>query len=376
MNGEFNENLEVSEETTKEYIPETVLEESVIAVEPGIQTEAVMTQAEDGSWRHAENSPFSPFYVPDRKQKKNNRLTIGLVILLLFFLVAGLVFAVSKLVEAAVGEVTVAWNESADSIEGFFDGVKESFTGRDAEEWVPKTEEPGMEDYPNILLPQEPEFPGSYEENYYEPSPEDDYYVELADALRDDLTYSVDFEEYNHSDYDKSVYISVWYAQVDGDLPNCDKINECLQDSAMYYAYIFESEAVSDLMLEVESFVTYMDEETLSVVIDEYYYFGGETMYNLYCMNFDINTGTLLTNTEIIEVSDELVEAFVVQSEYQNGFISSVSDYTNEEIADFMRNEDSLILFYTPVGLEIGYNCENGWVTATLKEYEGFLKKL
>lgn len=302
-----------------------------------------------------ENSPFSPFYVPDRKQKKNNRLTIGLVVLLLLLLVAGLIFAVSKLVEAAAEEATVAWNEGTVAVEEFFDGIKDTFTKKEI---------------------QEPELPDGYEEDYYEPSPEDDYYVELADALRDDLSYSVDFEEYNHSDYDRSVYISVWYARVNGDLPNCDKINECLQDSAMYYAYMFESDSVSDLMLEVESFITYMDEEILSVVIDENYYIGGKAMSNLYCMNFDITTGTLLNNTDIIKVSDELVEAFVAQSEYQNGFISSVSDYSNEQIADFMSDEDSLILYYTPVGLEIGYNHESGWVTATFKEYRRFLQKL
>ena len=129
-------------------------------------------------------------------------------------------------------------------------------------------------------------------------------------------------------------------------------------------------------MLEAESFVTYMDEETLSVVVYEYVYLEGDVLYDLYCMNFDLKTGTLLDNTSIIEVSDELVDAFVDQSIYQNGYTSSVSDYTSEEIADFMRDEDSLILFYTPVGLEIGYNHPNGWVTATLKDYQRFLKRL
>ena len=93
-------------------------------------------------------------------------------------------------------------------------------------------------------------------------------------------------------------------------------------------------------------------------------------------MNFDLTTGTLLNNTDIIEVSDELVNAFIEQSIYQNGYTYSVSDYSEEEIADFMRDEKSLILFYTPVGLEIGYNHPDGWVTATLKEYSQFLKKI
>ena len=432
MSEEFKDNLEVTEgvnefqevvpvtgqtveETTEDHIPETVIEEPVVEVTAEVQPEAIMTQAEDGSWRHAENSPFSPFYVPDRKQKSNNRLTIGLVVLLLFLLVGGLIFAVSKLIEAAVGEATVAWNESTSAVEEFFDGVKDSFKEKEAEKRVPEAEpDILLPEEPDILLPEEPDTPDyyddymrdfldrfyddeynddfafqdpydnyddydyfdDYEEDYYEPSPDDDYYVEITDAVRDDLSYSVEFEEYTHSDYENSVYISVWYAQVSEELPNSETINSYLKDDALYYAYMFESEDTSDFMLEVESFVTYMDEETLSVVVDEYVYMYDEGWYNLYCMNFDLNTGKLLNNTDIIQVSDELVDAFIEQSIYQNGYTTSVSDYSEEEIADFMSDEESLILFYTPVGLEIGYNHPYGWVTATLKDYEKFLRKL
>ena len=418
MNEEFNEKLEVTEEIAEavqsqeeepieEYIPETVYEEPVIEVETEAQPEALLTQAEDGSWRHNDNSPFSPLYVPDRKQKKGNRLTIGLIALLLLLLVAGLIFAVSKLIEAAVGEATVAWNESTGAIEEFFDGIKENFNEKKAEEALPDAEEdndePDIQDFPDYLLPENPELPDSYEEyledfldrysedeygyddydeyddyedESYVPSPDDEYYVELADAIREDLSYSVDFEEYTHSDYDNSVYITVWYTQVSEELANSESINEYLMDNAMYYAYMYESDNVSDFMLEVDSFVTYMDEETLSVVVSEYIYADGKPVYDLYCMNFDLKTGTLLNNTDIIEASDDLVEAFIDQSIYQNGYTSSVSDYSNEEIEDFMSDEDSLILFYTPVGLEIGYNHPSGWVTATLKDYQRFLKKL
>ena len=86
MSEEFKDNLEVTEDAVEEYIPETVHEEPVIEIEAEVQPEAVLIQAEDGSWRHAENSPFSPFYIPDKKQKNNNRLTIGLIILLLVLL--------------------------------------------------------------------------------------------------------------------------------------------------------------------------------------------------------------------------------------------------------------------------------------------------
>lgn len=359
MNEEFGENIEgteteeivhaqLQEDAVEEDAPKPVHTESVVGITEEVQPEAILTQAEDGSWRHADNSPFSPFYVPDRKQKSKSRLTVGLVILLLVLLMGCLIFAVSKLIEAAVGEVTVAWNESANTVEEFLKRYNEDEKSHD---------ESGYDDY-------------------YVPRPDDDYYVELADYVRDDLSYSVEFEEYTHSDYESSIYISVWYAQVSEEVKNSELINEFMMDGALYYASVFEEDSTTNLSIEVESFVTYMDEEILSVAISERVSWEGNVFYNLYCMNFDLKTGTLLNNTDIIEVSDDLVDAFVDQSIYQNGHISIISDYTREEIADFMRDEESLILFYTPVGLEIGYNHPNGWVTATLKDYQRFLKRL
>lgn len=385
---EANMEEPVTEEEVEEYVPETVQEESVIEIEAEAQPEAILEQTEDGTWRHTEDSPFSPFYVPDRKQKKNNRLTIALVAVLLLMLLAGVIFAVSKLVETAMGEASTAWNESSNAVEEFITGIKDD-TQTDSDHFSedePKLEDKDdyVEDWESFLKEYEDEYGYEFDEehddfddyDYYEPSPNDDYYVELADAIRDDLSYSVEFEEYSYVDDHDYVYISVWYATVSDDLPFADKINEYLEEGAMYYAWAYESEDTRNFTLNVESFVTYMDEETLSVVVDERIYLGDEVDYNLYCMNFDLKTGTLLYNTDMIEVSDELVQDFREQSEYQNGYTVSVEDYSDEEIGNFMSDEESLILYYTPVGLEIGYNHPDGWVTATFKSYQKYLKKL
>ena len=49
-----------------------------------------------------------------------------------------------------------------------------------------------------------------------------------------------------------------------------------------------------------------------------------------------LTTGALLYNTEIIDADKKLAKAFRKQSEYQNGITSSVDDYTNEEIEEFL----------------------------------------
>lgn len=344
--------------------------EPMVNMEEEVRPESILVQREDGSWEHAENSPFSPFYVPDRKQKKNNRITIALVGLLLVLLVAGMIFAVSKLVEAAMGEARTAWNESTMAVSEFWDTLKEEWSaGADEEVVIEEYEE--FEEYEEY---ESDDF--YYQDGIYTPRPEDEYYLELADSIIMGLSYSADFEYYQVSDYDNAVEIGIRYAQISGDIPAIDEINGYLEDGAMYYASYFDSISATNLWLNVTSYVTYMDEAKLSVVVDERYIYEDEQYYNLYCMNFDLTTGSLLYNTDIIDVSEELAGAFREQSDYQNGESFAVSQYSDEELMDLLGDEEALILYYSPVGLEVGYNYPEGWITATFKDYERFLKTL
>lgn len=404
MDGELKEEVKVPEEMENE-LGNSNHEEVLGSVEAEAHQESMLVQREDGSWEHAENSPFSPFYVPDRKQKKNNGITIALVALLLVLLVAGLIFAVSKLVEAAMGEATTAWNESTVAVSEFWDTIKEEWAGR-ADEKVDFFEDEVIEEWPDDgMMPfaeeMMPDYYDSeawdkflrdyagieeyegydsddfyYEDGMYVPRPEDEYYLELTDSVREDLSYSVVFEDYIVNDDEETVNILIQYAQVIGDIPAIDEINGYLEEGAMYYATYFDSISATDLWLDVETYVTYMDEEMLSVVVDERYVYGEEQYYHLYCMNFDLTTGSLWYNTDMIEVSEELVDAFKKQSDYQNGESYAVSQYSDEEIMDLLSDEGALILYYSPVGLEVGYNYPDGWITVTFKDYERFLRTL
>ena len=46
-----------------------------------------------------------------------------------------------------------------------------------------------------------------------------------------------------------------------------------------------------------------------------------------------------------------------------------------QEITDYF-NSNAVIVFYTPMGMEIGFNYDDGyaWVTATYEDYEDYLK--
>lgn len=326
------------------------------------RTEEVRPEAE---------SPYSPLYVPAKNESKNNKITICFVVILLIALVAGMIAAVSVLVEGAMKEVGESASSWKNAWEEFVDGMAEEEIMQEWQDEYFGDDYDSYDDYEDY---------GNYDEyssEPYVPNENDEYYVKLADSIRDDLSYSVDKEIYKFSDADMGVNILVEYVSVDGSqMAFEEKINEALENGAMYYAKEFGAGDASDFTLLVSSYVTYMDEDVLSVVVDERYSWGYDTVYDLYCMNFDLKTGALLYNTNIIESSEELAQAFMDMSEYQNGQSVTLSGLSAEDIASYFEDEDTLILFYTPVGLEIGFNHPDGWITATLKDYEEFLSKI
>ncbi len=401
------------EENAMEDAAELAEKDSMEETQPFIKIEAEsqLEQGEDGVWRHTEESPFSPFYVPDKKQKKNNTITISLIALLLLFLIGGMIFAVSKLLEAAVGEARTAWDVGISKVEEVFGGEEEfqlepepDFPAPNSEYYdsLPEEDIGGFEDFIEHYFDEYGNLPfGDYDDGYdsipyndygngeeelpyfseeytYIPKAEDEFYLELANSLRDDLQYSAKFNEYTHYDPDTNVDIDIEYVEIEGDIPSVEQINEYLEDGAMYYLQELGSADISDVYLSVDSYVTYMDEKTLSVVVDERYIIGDYEyiQMDLYCMNFDMTTGALLYNTEIIEASPNLAAAFRKQSNYQNGEAEIVQELSDKEITEYMADEEALILYYTPVGLEVGFNYYDGWISATLKEYDDFLAKL
>ncbi len=220
----------------------------------------------------------------------------------------------------------------------------------------------------------------------YIPSAEDDYYVELADAVREDLSYQIEWEEYDYVD-DKTGATAVgrYPRLVGGTIPHVDELNERIEEEATYYsdlyAYYKEWQEGENLSYASESigYVTYMDEERISIVFQERFLMDLESSISLYSINIDLMSGEILDNGSVIEYSPELAKAFRNQNEYQNGAVEAVDGMNDEELLDFLSDPDTNIVFFTPVGLEIGYNYSTsdgtGWVTATLKDYSRFTKK-
>ncbi len=225
------------------------------------------------------------------------------------------------------------------------------------------------------------------EENWNEEGQDDayTYYTGPYNALRDDLSYELNFflETYT-SNGSPNVLLQVEYPQIaTKDFPHLEFINAALYYEYNYYMSFFK-EDFKPLMrneddtffCKIESYVTYMDEKTLSVVFKESIYLELEndpfSVFDFYCMNFDLETGNLIKNAEVLNVDDDFVTEFRQREIFENGD-EALTGYSNQELQEMLMSDDTLVLFYTPMGLEVGLNLPGHIVYVTYEDYEQFL---
>lgn len=207
-----------------------------------------------------------------------------------------------------------------------------------------------------------------------------DYYT-FHNALRDDLSYQIEFEEYVDLFGTDNVLVSMNYPVVSGgSLENAESVNRAisreLEEVTEYVeSLVGEVGEENSFFFEGECYVTYMDEEILSLAYVEYGYLDGE-FYESYVVsvNIDMQIGMELTNSQMLNIDDDFSVDFRKRSERQNGEISSLYNFTDQEITGLLTDEDSLIIFYTPLGMEVGFNYYygEGWITVTYKDYEKY----
>lgn len=204
-----------------------------------------------------------------------------------------------------------------------------------------------------------------------------DYYMELEDAIRTDLDYSILWENYSYEENDGNISIEIDYPVIKGDAPNKDILNGIIADEKVYFEeYIRE---YSKYMLSNEYFyvyaggyVTYMDEEIMSVVFSEEIYTDYWQDYQLYCINIDMENGVVIDNGSILRVNDEFLQAFRNKSEVQNG--GALDEMSDQELM-YHLTEGSTIIFYTPLGMEVGMNYDDGFLTVTFDDYKPYMEK-
>lgn len=207
-----------------------------------------------------------------------------------------------------------------------------------------------------------------------------DYYS-MGNYLVDDLDYYVEFKTYQYLSKDGSTEVNIKYPTVKSDERDVAMLSDTISREALYWIEAIESGTFevagldnSALQLYIKGYVTYMDENVISVAYSESIKIDSTSLAQIISVNADANSGMPITNTQIINVDMDFVNEFLDRCYEQNGSDTIRSYYSPEEVLDLLQREDTLIIFYTPLGLEIGLNLPYGWTTATYTDYEDLLK--
>lgn len=214
------------------------------------------------------------------------------------------------------------------------------------------------------------------------------YYEEFKNCIHKNVDYKIKFKTEEQLDKDKNVCMRATYYQLEGDIPNLKEINKSLRDAACYYLdyYNEETDFFDDMfddygevyIVSATSYLTYHDDSLLSVAINNQYHSVFASGIEVDCINIDLESGMILDNTEIIDPTKKFVKTVIDHSTIQNGSSDFLDNTDTQELQEMFEDEDSLIIFYTPCGLEVGlnyiYGSSYGWITTTLTDYEEYLK--
>lgn len=243
------------------------------------------------------------------------------------------------------------------------------------EENVPDDEEEQKDSYGTI---------NAEDYSYIDEDTGEEYYEKLKDAIRYDLDYSITWKSFDYDTDYEDVMIYASYPELTGDnIPNLDYINDYIFKEVEFWVEGFEENVAEGYFLEDDEFlmdifayVTYMDEEKISIVFSEYGYSDDYQMAYLYSVNVDVQNGVILENSSIINMDDEFAVEFRNRNKEQNDAEGYIDELSDQEIVEYLNSPTLGAVFYTPLGLEVGINLDSGWYTVTFKDYEKYLKKL
>ena len=218
--------------------------------------------------------------------------------------------------------------------------------------------------------PYEDDGYGDYDDSYedYIPSEKDDYYKEITDAVVSDLDYQIVWGSLSlrpDDDENACTYECIYPVLTgeDGD-EKYGPMNRILEDVVCKYKTGYQE---YDSGISSYGYVTYMDEEKISVVVKHSFYEKKTTTPRVEAVTLRIDTGEIISHEEMVQVDEELAWQFRSRNAHQNGTVEFVDELSDEELMEYLKNGEDSVMFYTPGGLEIGFNYDGGWGTVTLK---------
>ena len=327
------------------------------------------------------NNQYSPYATPPKKNKSGLIIGIIVAIIVLFFV------AICALIYRAMSLYTQEQRGTRSSRDEYDFNYGENNGGANRNQKYRHHDEDDYDDYDDDDYDDwyddyddwYDDYDDWYDDDYY--YDEDSPYYEFHDDIRYDLSYSVEFDYEEYDTDNENVYIWYDYPIISGeDVPNLNRINDAVQDEIDLFVGLFEDEYADQVYDDddyyeayITTYVTYMDEEKMSIVFDERIYSDYYVDVYLYCMNIDMEHGVIMDNENILSIDDDFSVDFRERSDIQNGEISGLTMMSDQQMTKLF-NSEQIIVFYTPMGMEIGFNYDEGWVTVTYEEYEQYLK--
>ena len=305
------------------------------------------------------NSGYGP-YNPYMKPKKDTNVWV----------VVGIVVAVLVVVAMIVGSF-------------FYGYALMKFASEEGMELY--GEEYDFDDYDDYEDWRDDEVYGYEPDEDYVPSPDDEYYYGPCEFINKDVDYSFITKTYTNEDPENDIDVVVNYPELKGEnIPNLSQLNEAIEKAALYYAMDFPKESYyaefgESYAAYITAYVTYNDDEIISIVMDEYVVTDDDYYVDLYPLNIDVKNGVVLDNGSLLQIDEDFAKEFRKRNDKQNGEVEYLDSLSDEELAEKLSDKDYVIAYYTPLGMEIGLNYRedyaSGWVTVTYKDYEKYLAK-
>ncbi|MEG1848247.1 MAG: hypothetical protein RRX92_04585 [Lachnospiraceae bacterium] len=210
-----------------------------------------------------------------------------------------------------------------------------------------------------------------------------DFYPAICECIDYSEPYEISRHYYEYKPDDGNVTIRMAYMQLEGDIPNLKQLNQDIIAYTSYLARAYydaeEQNALTDapVVILTDSYVTYNDKNRISIVVDENWGIADKSYMNLYPINIDLQAGKILDNCKILNITPEFITEYKLRSNYQNGEVEILNQMSDDEILDYLTDPETCILFYTPIGMEVGYNYmlgnDIGWLMSSYSDYEDFL---
>lgn len=354
--------------------------------EPNTEAENIYTQSIEKSSTEGYVNAFNcsnPYNNEEKGKKDLVPVLLGViafVLLILFILVIFLVIQYTKLPEVSTGS-NVPNNQNETSASDDFDlfnyfgekGENENDGGENSE-WAltGETTEYFKEHMDDLLVVS----PTIIEKSGYDF--EDKTAYDFDDYVVDVKGYEL---TYGYLIYNNNNLSVAWRLPCVSKHKKADKINEeiykeCLGCIAMYD---MNKDAYGDGVTYnavCTPYVTYMDEDRLSIAMQlSLVASAGQSSVNLAvgigAVTFDMNSGEVVDMSKELPYPQNFGKEFSEKCETQN---NTKLDKDIKEFINKAADQNELIIFYTPLGVEVGVNYESytGWITATYTDLSYF----